>query len=154
MNFLIYRYQCGSCQCWFEHYEMTPVVYGEFLMRSETRRAERYLNGLTDPVYEEVARLLRLETSVGSRSEMEQSDLLQTIFGVACDPDVDGGLFQMNLLPRCPDCGSEEIIHYVAAEPPRIVDLEIPHVTHHRWNALNQAEKLLVLENELKQRGC
>jgi hypothetical protein len=153
MKFLIYRFQCGSCRHWFEHHQMTPVVYGEFLMRSETRRTERYLNAITDPVYEEVDRLLRFETRVGSRSERERAEILQSLFGVACDPDEDGGLFQMNLLPRCPDCGAEEIADYASTEPPRIVDLEIPHVTHDQWNALNQAEKLRVLENELQQRG-
>lgn len=153
MNYLVYRFQCRGCQHWFEHHQMSPSAYGEFLLRSETRRSERYLNGITDPVYQEVDDLLRFETRVRNRSDRERSEVLQSVFGVACDPDTDGDLFQMNLFPRCPDCGADDVETWEATEPPRVVDLEIPPVTHAAWNALSRAGKIEVLNGALDQRG-
>lgn len=153
MRLLRYRYKCKDCHQWFEHHDIGPYTYGEFLLRSGGNGEERYLNGLTDPVFQEVELLLSSENGLKDSNALERADILHSAFGVACDPSSDGSLFQIGKQPCCPHCGSCKIEYWELIEPPQMVEKKILHVTHDAWNALSYLEKERALRNKLDEIG-
>lgn len=149
MKFLLYRYRCGDCGVWFEHHEIAPSAYGEFLLRNDINNSERYLNGICDSTYEEVDEILRSETRIKALNDLDRAEILQLVFGIACDPDSNGARFDMERKPRCSHCGSRNIDYWEATEPPRYIDLEIPQVTHIKWDGLTRDEKFRAVSDEL-----
>src|SRR5690606_961112 len=100
----IYKYRCADGQHDYKAAGMPSGAYGEFLMRSEGRRAEAYLNAIQDPVYEEVDQIIKTHPRLKGKDAFQLANILRAIFGVACDSDVDGTLFRIGLRPRCPVC--------------------------------------------------
>ena len=60
--------------------------------------------------------------------------------------DDDGSSYGIGTPPRCPVCGSNRMDHWEATNPPEFVETEVPSVTHQRWKALSENEKLRELE--------
>ncbi|WP_146429291.1 hypothetical protein [Blastopirellula retiformator] len=85
------------------------------------------------------------------RSDLERSDLLQLVFGVACDPAADGTRLQIGRMPRCPWCDAAKIENWEATEPPRMVEVDIRHVTHVAWRRLTDLEKVKVVADAVEE---
>jgi hypothetical protein len=111
------------------------------------------MNGLSDSVYAEVDQLLKCLIKAKQLSDSEQTEILQSFFGAACDPASDGTPYRMFLNPQCPQCRASTIEDWKILEPPRFIEKEIPHVTHSKWNALNNEDKIQILTDMLIERG-
>jgi hypothetical protein len=147
----LFKYRCKHCHSTFKAPTILSSAYGEFLLRSEGRRTEAYLNAITDPVYREVDALVKAHSKVARMRSSEAADVLQKIFGVACDPDSDGTEFRIDRLPRCSSCGGEPD-YWEATESPEIVENELRPVTHERWNRMSAQEKGLVVDRAVTNR--
>lgn len=141
----LFKYRCKRCRSTFKAPTIMSSAYGEFLLRSEGRRTEAYLNAITDPTYQEVDALVKAHSKVAGMRSSEAADVLRKIFGVACDPDSDDTEFQIGRRPRCPSCGGEPD-YWEATEPPEIVEKELAPVTHERWSRMNAQEKELAVD--------
>jgi hypothetical protein len=89
-------------------------------------------HALDDEVYAEFIRLLDGMPDVMALPDNERGGL-QAVFSVACDRDVDRTPFIVGGNPRCPNCGSHEMETWRSTNPPEIVDVDVPHVTHEWW---------------------
>lgn len=124
------------------HYDAPAIPdfsYGEFVMRSKSGRYSVYLNALADPVFDEVAGIVKASQLAGNLSDLQITDVQQKAFGIACDPSPDGSPFQIGKPPQCPICGSNPSESSIAM-PEVMVDLPVP--THDDWNRLSEREKV------------
>jgi hypothetical protein len=111
----------------------------------------RYVSLINDPVYEELSAMLKAMPELRHKTEMEQADILQEVFGLTCDVDEDGSEFKLGAPRKCPECGSREMVAWDVAAEPKIQD--VPEITHNRWKSLGGAEKLDRVRARLKQIG-
>ncbi len=139
MTLLLWTFRCSKCGEVYESLGLPEWAYGEFLMRSPRETA--YLNALDDCVYQEVADIMESLSEMRSVLESHRADLLQAIFGYACDTDSDGAQFSIGRHPPCPNCGSCEPESWQTVEPIQWIDYDLPHITHQRWYALDKRER-------------
>lgn len=149
MRLQIFRYKCGACGAWFEAPEISELAYGEFLLRSESGET-RYLNANLDRVFLEVDALLRTNPRLSSFTQFQRADVLNEVFGVACDPDSMGGVFRIGTKPKCPSCIHSNITEWESPEPPRYVELDIVPITHLQWETLSDDEKRIRVHRALE----
>lgn len=141
MRLQLFTYHCGACGRWFQAPEVGELAYGEFLLRSPSGEM-RCLNANLDDVFTEVEALLANDPQVRSLDAFRRADILNDVFGVACDPDSQGNEFRIGARQPCSHCGEHEIAEWESVEPPAYVDVNVPPVTHFRWQKLSQDEKL------------
>jgi hypothetical protein len=140
MKLGIATFTCGTCGKVFEAPEFGPA-YGYFLLRS-SNNFMAFLDAINDQAFEEVDSLIKTNRHTRRLSEDDRSDVLHSIYGeLACDPDPKGAAFVIGMQPTCPTCGAQEIAAWDFKEPPESVDIEVPPVTHKRWNSLTLEEK-------------
>ena len=112
------------------------------MLRSEGRGRAAYVDVFDDEVFDELTELAKRLPLVSGLSDRRWGELGQYLFGKTVDPDDDGSSYGISVPPRCPVCGSNRMDHWRATEPLEFVEVEIPHVTHRRWKALTEDEKL------------
>jgi hypothetical protein len=140
MSLITFRYVCVRGHS-FEAADASGE-YGEFVMRGEHSPEPALLRALEDPVYLEVDALLQRSGAMRGKTDLQQADLLQAVFGVACDPAPDGTHFKIGRKAPCPVCATHEMQSWEPAGP--YAGPVLP-VTHKIWNALTEAEKLATL---------
>lgn len=148
MKLQYYNYTCANCGHRFKVLKMCFFPYGEFLLRSKSNELS-YLNAIEDSVYEEVDSLLEKIPGYKRKSDDERAEILQSVFGAACDSDVNGNSFSINAEPLCPSCGENEIQNWEATMPPEYEEREVFHVTHKKWSSLSEIEQMDLLKKEL-----
>ena len=103
-----------------------------------------YLNAFDDEVFNEVSiickRILRIFKHL---SDLERSDVFQTIFSVACDGGTgsDENSYCIMRKPTCPYCGQENVGCWNPTEPPEYIDEDVKPVTHKHWSKLTKQQK-------------
>jgi hypothetical protein len=118
---------------------MGPGSYGEFIMYGDRiDMGPAFLNAREDPVYDEVTQLLLQLPDVRTKSELARADLLQAVFGVACDPAPNGSRYKIGF-PPCPACGTHALDTWSFAAA--YIGPLLP-ITHGAWTAATRAEKL------------
>ena len=142
MKLILTHYVCSICSNEFDAPELPSGSYGDFLLRNVAGEVA-YLNGLDDPTYEKVSQLFARDPSTSTLGTFERAGLLQKIYGeVACDADSVAAPFHIGAKPKCPRCGSQEMSSWMEKEPPEFLDLDVPPVTHKRWNLLGEQAKI------------
>lgn len=152
-----YWLKCGDCdvESRFPVYEHSGYV----LMRNPKNGADCRLVSYTLNSAHEVARLARKSISVIAeklvRSEehkkiiLEKFSFEQKCFAHICDP-INDVKYQFDLGTVCPHCHSHNIKGWWPTETPyETIDLEIPYITHHHWDSLNQDEKEKIIHDEV-----
>jgi len=141
-----FDYTCVNGHCF-----MVPglSLYGQGIMWSLGLGTPKYINLMDDPVYAEIHRMLKLFPEFQHNNEEENADILQKIFGVACDPDDDGSEFKLGATPKCPKCGSREMKSWDVSIEPKIWD--VLEITHNRWQKLSSGDKKDALYRRLEQ---
>lgn len=116
--------------------------YGEFLLWSPNGKVA-YINAIEDRTYSEVKDLL-LHSFEAMRSDpFKAAEVLQELFGpVACDPDPSGAPYMIGAQPPCPNCAGGRIASWELIHPAKVVEWDIPIVTHERWDRMNEREKI------------
>lgn len=148
MKFHLFKYTCKKCGAIYKAPELSFDSYGEFLMRSVAGETV-YLNAISDPVYDEVDKLLHELLNEKKFNSFQYANLLQTIFGVACDKDSKGNRYDIKNKPKCNNCRFQEPSYWEATEPPEFIELNIPEVEHNKWSELTKAEKLDILKKAI-----
>lgn len=141
MKLQLLKFFCSSCGSNFDAPALHEWAYGEFLLWSKNARVA-YLNAFVDDTYKEVEALLLEVDDFTKASDAQRRETLQRVYGeLACDVDTDGDPFNIDSLPPCPHCGSEDVRSWEFPEPTRLIDVDIPAVTHRRWSALTVIER-------------
>lgn len=139
MKTTLAKYTCADCSHIFEAPMLDENRYGEFLLWSSSGRVA-YLNALDDPVYGEVKTLVA--EVMGQKDPFQLAEVLQQVFGaLACDLDPQGNPYLIDGLPLCPVCRSQHIASWELIEPEKLLEQEIPEVTHQAWARLFSEQK-------------
>lgn len=144
MKLHIFKYTCNSCGSQFKAPEIGPDAYGEFLLRSSSGSL-RYLNAMSNPVYDEVSKLVKTLPSSKDKSDIQLASIVRSAFGIACDPDEHGQVLHMDAKPVCPSCENQNITYWEATEPAEYVDETVEPVTHNKWGELSEKQKVETL---------
>ena len=132
---------------------ISEFAYGEFLFWSPGGNVA-YVNAVKDDAYNELSELLRQRFSSLRKDRMRSAEVLQPMFGpVACDPDSTGESYVMDALPPCKHCKSRRIASWDLINPAKVVEWDIPVITHHAWNQLSLAEKLASIDRYIAREG-
>jgi hypothetical protein len=147
MTLQLFAFECAHCSEEFLAPQYAGFEYGRFLMRGSNTDELRLLDALSDAVYTEVAELLAEHPSARTLSEVQQADILQNVYGIACDTDRRGGEFRIGIPPQCPKCDSRRMQRYRSTE--QFVEVDVPPISHSEWNMLSDFEKMTRLETAL-----
>jgi hypothetical protein len=145
MSLSLFKYVCARGHT-FEAADASGE-YGEFVMRGERSAEPALLRALEDSAYREVDALLQQSGALRGKSDLEQAELLQAVFGVACDPAPDGTRPKLNRQAPCPVCGTRQMASWEPSGPYTGSSFAI---THAAWDALTKAQKLVQLEAAVK----
>lgn len=144
-------YACASCANVFDASSLGEGAYGEFLLWSKSGQVA-YLNAFEDSTYKEVSNFLERNPKTHGLQPLEKAKILRHIYGgVACDPDENGLPFEIDALPPCQKCGFQKMLSWTFKNPPEIVEVPIPSVTHIRWNSLIASEKKDLVETACRK---
>ena len=148
MSAIVFEYLCGSCGTAFKAAGISDFSYGEFVLRS-LDGYEVFLDSISNPIFEEVARLVESHSLLKGASNERKANAVQEVFSIACDPDPKGEFFQMYLPPKCPKCGQINPECWDVSEP--IESMELPSVTHFGWESLTAEEKSEKIDAEIRR---
>ncbi len=112
--------------------------YGEFVLRGEESPVPARLQAVGNAPYTEVRKILRDLGAFRGKTDHQQANLLQAIFGIACDPAPDGTRLTLGRRAPCPVCGTRKMASWEVVGPYNGPSLPI---THEKWNALSETEK-------------
>ena len=142
-------YTCSRCGHTFDAPALSQNAYGEFLLWSRSGEI-RYLNALEDVAFQAVRNLLVRSGKLGEVQTLEGAKVLQQLYGdLACDRDDMGVAFEIDSLPPCPQCGSQQMSSWTPKNPPEVVDKNIEPLSHSHWNSLTDSEKINLVSAKL-----
>lgn len=150
MKPILYDYRCECCDFTFKVPEMIDEAYGEFIMRSDKTNESVYLNSFVDIVFDEIENLYKNNELVKNTGRLDDKELFQSIYSISCDLANDGGQYQLNLMPLCPNCGSRNMATWGPTYPFEFPMEGLKPVTHEKWNKLTTKEKQDLFDEALK----
>ena len=134
LQFNVWRYECARCGATTD----VPTLeggYGELTARSTTSGRAIYILAIGNPVFREVAEMAKsvVETVGMDLTERRYGEVVQAALSVACDPDIDGGTYGIDVPPVCATCGSRTFAGYLGTE--ELVDVDIAEASYLLWSA-------------------
>lgn len=109
-------------------------AYGILVARGAESNEPGIVELIGNPVYQEVRQALDKMGAYIGLSQNGRSDLLQAVFGVACDPAPDGSRLSLGRKPACPHCGTRK--HSSWTHVGRYTEAAFL-VTHNEWKGLS-----------------
>jgi chloramphenicol O-acetyltransferase len=89
MKLILFYYVCRNCDCNFKSPQLPEYTYGEFLMRTKNGDLI-YLDSLKDSTFDEMGKIFDEIKSRYNVTSLDESDIFQDIYSVACDKNQDG----------------------------------------------------------------
>lgn len=140
---------CGQCGHRFDSYKLSDFFYGPLLMVSEDHDPCALVDGLSDPICDEVGGIVDDLLAGSNLTEDEVADAFQDVFGVSCDA-VDGQDVHVKRGWICPTCESRDV-DLIDYDPPKWVKRRLRRVTHNWWSTLSASEKRELIEEAVKK---
>lgn len=139
--------QCGKANALFY---LSDFLYGEKLIIYDEGRKYAFIDLQEDSVYNEfIALLSKVMLEHGKYAE---NILTNDLFSITCDPLLKYSInFGCNKR-KCIFCGSY-VLEANLLEPEKIVEIEVPIVTHEIWKSLNSIQKRKKIEDILRNKG-
>lgn len=124
---------CNSCDCHFQMPLLSDFSYGEFIFAG--RGVHGYLNGITEPAWDDIDARLRAQGLMADSATNEQIRRMQEVIAVLADPL--GGQ-RLASRPLCANCGSRDVA-YGDAAPGSFH--ELPAVTFEEYKSLSDDQR-------------
>ncbi len=143
---------CKKCGEIKKFYYLSDFSYGEKLILIKNGKDYAYVNLFEDDALENLNEITNsvLEKYNVTLNRMMFAECINKLFGLTCDM-IDNELVDTsNCNKKCKHCGYDKF-SFGNDLKEAIIDIEIPVVTHLRWNSLNDADKLKSVENELRK---
>ena len=128
---------CKACGAHFLTLFLGDMSYGQFLLRSQSGQV-RYLDGINDPVFDEVGEILKAAGAMSSPSTSAEADYFHDVFGKTVDRNERGEEFSTKCPRSCPRCHSTDLVTQAGSVAGEI---DVPVATHEHWNSLSESEK-------------
>jgi len=143
--------QCSKCKKPKSFLYLSDFSYGERLIFINDGTEYAFINLIEDKIYDEYEERVRKilgENSILLVSEMLNNFINET-FGITCD-EINGHKVDFSQKQKkCCYCGSTEFDRNMI-EPESLINIEIPLISHEKWNNLNNEEKEKLVKDELK----
>jgi hypothetical protein len=125
--------------------------HGQLLLRSLGIGSLAYADAVSDTVFAQLREILSGFPTFVQLHELERGSLVRELFGPTCDPDPDGTLYAVDRNPCCKYCQDCNVRLAEVVEPPEFVDIEVPHVSHDRWNSIARPDQTAIIEQALSE---
>lgn len=133
-------YECDRCGLHFE--VPTPVEPMCVVVRTRVEGHAAALCGeQSGGIFGEVDALLAGLPEWDRLSDSEQGLWTWRMLGIICDPGPDGSEYEGGTHPACPRCGAREMRGFSAPPEQRIIDVDMPLVTHQGWAEMTRDER-------------
>lgn len=142
MSAVLFKYVCALCKTEFLASGAPEMSYGEFVLRTESGE-EAYLEAVTNVAFSEVSIIVRAHPYFVREAPNKVGDVIQKVFGVACDSSPSGQRFHIEMMPTCPVCSSREMASWGEVYPQQ--PSPIPSATQTQWMSMSGAEKANVI---------
>lgn len=140
MKLLLYIYKCQKCNHEFKVPQLRGAPYGEFLLRSSKGEIS-YLYALDDEVFNNCHQILKVNSKLCGKKDLEIANILHKIFGYICDQAPSGNNYHIGK-PICPNCGGNKMSYWGPTNPAEIIEEDVPRLTYESWNKLNRNDKI------------
>ena len=143
--------KCIMCGRTNEFYYLSDFSYGERLALFHNGMSYAYINLFEDDVYNDFIDKVKsvLNSHKKEWSEEKMQNIINHIFGVACDRIQESDIDFLMDHKKCIYCGAEDF-EDLLAEPESIICVDMPIVTHHAWKGLGEVEKIQLIEKALR----
>jgi len=139
MVLFLWQYTCVNGHE-FEVPELDEFQYGTLLLRNELDDIQCVY--VYDKTFSEIDKLVSSHSLVSNYEEGDLTDIVQSVFSVACDQNVNGGgQYNIRTNQRCPKCGTRDMEDWGQIIPLKPVEVNVKEVTHNHWFSLSEVEK-------------
>lgn len=141
---------CSKCGKAKEFLFISDFAYGESLFEYGGGRKYAYINFLEDSVYNEFIALVN-EIMAANDKKNTKNMPMQELFSIACDPISNFPIrfWEKSRCDYCDSCNFESIM----IKPTEFIDVEVPVVTHEKWECLDYIQKREKIEEALRSNG-
>ena len=150
-KFIVLHLNCPECRYMGETHRLAGDTYGILLGRTSGNQLTVFDTWKDTHFFDELSRLR--STLMPKAVEPMLSDCFRKVIGRVCDPSPSGENYDFTGKILCPNCKSSNVMHY-ADEPFRFAEINIPNISHKKWNTFNDDEKAIFMMKELDQLGC
>ena len=140
-------YKCGKAK---EFFFISDFAYGESIVVYGEGRKYAYINFLEDSAYNEFITLVN-EIIATNGKKITKNILMQELFSIACDP-ISNFPIRFGEQERCDYCNSCQFESFMI-KPIEFIDVEVPVITHEKWEGLDCVQKWEKIEEELRNMG-
>ena len=147
-SYLIFWAKCKQCSHEFEYLGTRD---GTRQLRHPKNMRNAVEVSWLDPVFKEVGKIVDRFIADEGLDPIPASNIFDVVFGNVIDPAPDGTHYDMTGIHWCPNCGSNSMSGHGPTAPPSYWEGELPKIQYTHWDKLNQAEKEIVIQKELKR---
>lgn len=139
--------QCGMPNALFY---LSDFSYGEKLIIYDEGRKYAFIDLKEDSVYNEF--IVLLNKIMLEHDKYAENILTNDLFSIACDPILECSINFRHNKRKCIFCESY-VFEASLLEPEKIVEIEVPIITHEIWKSLNGSQKRKKIEDMLRNKG-
>lgn len=143
--------RCASCKKENEFFYLSDYAYGERLVLLDNGIKYAYINLLENEIYDDFINKIKIVLKLHQKEviDKELNKIIDKIFGMACDEVQGCNIDFGNVHKKCIYCAKEEF-EELLIEPEKIVYIDIPSVTHKKWENMDEETKIQLIEKRLK----
>lgn len=130
--------QCSKCRKANDFFYLSDFSYGEKLIIYDKGRKYAFINFFEDNSYNEFV-ILTNEIMAENGKNIEGT-LINDLFEITCDPISKCSIDFRHNKRKCSYCESYDFDANLL-EPEKLVDIEVPVVTHEIWESLSGVQK-------------
>ncbi len=134
--------RCLNCERENEFLYLPDFSYGERLVSFGNGMKYAYINLLEDSIYQ--AFIAQVKTILYSHqkeiSDNELSNIINHVFPITCDRIQGKEVDFINNHKKCIYCGARDF-EDLMVEPEKIIDIDVPNVTHEAWGNMYEEKK-------------
>ncbi|MCS5710540.1 hypothetical protein [Candidatus Berkiella aquae] len=146
MILFLWKYTCINGHE-FEVPQLDEFEYGTLLLRNELNEIQYVCLG--NKAFDEIDRLVSGHPLVSHFEEGDLTDVVQSVFSVACDINIHGGPFKIARRQSCPQCSTRMMDDWDQIIPFKPVEVDVKEVTHNHWFSLSEAEKKSLVDTAI-----
>ncbi|MHC1723763.1 MAG: hypothetical protein AB9836_11250 [Aminipila sp.] len=145
--------RCSKCKNTNEFLYLSDFSYGERLIRFDDAKQYAYINLLEDTIFNDFEQIVRviLKQYNYKINEEKLINIINETFGITCDKIMGNEVEFLYKEEKCSFCSSNDF-ESLLAEPEKVIEIDVPVITHQQWEILNEDEKKELIEKELKLR--
>lgn len=149
MSAIAYKFICANCDAAFEAPEVPEMSYGLFVLRTKDTDETAFLDAPNDAAFLESYEIVKNSSLVARRDSSAKGRIQQSVFTITCDKSDKNSVFEIGLMPKCPTCGSRNMLNWQPVIPTR--DWPLPVVTHVFWEKKTPSEKVAAIDQAIQR---